>query len=242
MRPSIKIVTLTIATLAYATLSPLAAASVTLGATRLIYNESNDSISLSVNDDDKTPYLVQSWVSTYANAAESGKPAALTEVSNIPFIVTPPLFKMESGDSNTLNIVKTSQSTLPNDRESIFYLNVKAIPGKVKDNNSSIMISVKSSLKLFYRPAQIEGDKAANAWAQLSFQQQGKSLIAKNPTPYYITFYELVADGNKINEPQNSMVAPYGKLTYPVKGSVRTISWKAIGDLGQITDEKVAHL
>jgi len=55
---------------------------------------------------------------------------------------------MNGGDRNELNIVKTTAS-LPKDRESIFYLNVKAIPGRPDKAGNSLMIAVKSSSSCF---------------------------------------------------------------------------------------------
>lgn len=212
---------------------------VTLAGTRFVYNASESSLEIGMTNRDKNPYLVQSWVSKYT---PPGTKDLNKDNDNIPFIVTPPLFKMEPNDSNTLSIVKRDDITLPNDRESVFYLNVKAIPGKVKDSRSSLMISVASSMKLLYRPINLEGENAINAWEKVNFQQVGKFLVANNPTPYYITFYEIDVNGTKTKLPQNAMIAPFGKWTLPVEGKVHSLKWQTLGDDSEISLGKTVTL
>lgn len=211
-------------------------ASVTLGGTRFVYNESEDSLSVTIYDRDKGPYLVQSWVSEF-KAQENDNVGKNKMAVKLPFIITPPLFRMEPGDTNTINIVKTDTSQLPHDRESVFYFNVKAIPGKQKDNKSSLMISVDSSMKLFFRPAKLEGDSADSAWEKMSFQQSNKSLIAKNPTPYFVTLHTLSTNGQMNSAIKNTLISPYGQITVPVKASVHSVSWTALSDEGAITSD-----
>lgn len=218
-----------------------ASASVTLGGTRFVYSESEDSLSVTVYDRDKGPYLVQSWVSEFKTqqASDAGKNKVPVK---LPFIITPPLFRMEPGDTNTINIVKTDTSLLPHDRESVFYFNVKAIPGKPKDNKSSLMISVDSSMKLFFRPASLEGEDADSAWKKMSFQQSNKNLIAKNPTPYFVTLHTLSTNGQPNNTVKNTLIPPFGQLSVPVPTSVHTVSWTALSDEGAITSDQNINL
>lgn len=90
-------------------------ANVTINGTRVIYDGNKREASILVtNHDENRPYLIQSFISVDAN----GKKA--------PFIVTPPLFRLDSGKENILRIMRTG-GDLPLNRESIFYLNVKAI-------------------------------------------------------------------------------------------------------------------
>ncbi|WP_312412594.1 molecular chaperone [Pseudescherichia sp.] len=214
---------------------PAAIASITLGGTRFVYHASDDSVSVNVNNRDNNPYLVQSWVSDYYRSDSDRKKS---NKSNIPFIITPPLFKISSGDTATINIIKTAQDNLPKDRESIFYLNVKAIPGVVKNSKSSLLISVNSSMKLFYRPAAIEGEIADSAWEKLTFQQSGHSVTVSNPTPYFVTLHSFTANGKKSKLPENAMLDPFGALTIPVAEKIRSIAWTALIEQGQITSEK----
>jgi P pilus assembly chaperone PapD len=88
---------------------------VTLGATRLIINQTDQSSAFSVRNSGTTPLLIQSWV----NSNEKNvKP---------PFAITPPLFRLESKQENTLRVLQLPNQ-LPHDQESLFWLNVKEIP------------------------------------------------------------------------------------------------------------------
>lgn len=209
----------------------LGQASVTLGSTRLVYHESDDSITLQLNNYDNQPYLLQSWVALTPDNLSSTQ----TANQNVPFIVTPPLFRMNGGDKNELNIVKTSVS-LPSDRESIFYLNVKAIPGHSDKAGNSLMIAVKSTLKLFYRPASLSDEGVEAAWGQLAFVQNSGQLTVSNPSPYFITFYSLTANDAPIKVGKNAMIPPFAHQTYALTAHhVSNVSWQTIGDLAQVS-------
>lgn len=206
-------------------------ASITLGSTRLVYHEADDSIALQLNNYDNLPYLLQSWVALTPDNLTSAQAAS----QNVPFIVTPPLFRMNGGDKNQLNIVKTSVS-LPNDRESIFYLNIKAIPGRPDKAGNSLMIAVKSTLKLFYRPTSLSDEGVEKAWSQLTFVQNGGKLTISNPSPYFITFYSLTADDAQVKVGKNAMIPPFSQQTYAlVAHHVSKVSWQTIGDLAGIS-------
>ncbi len=57
-----------------------------MGGTRVIYQEGKREASISVtNADTRSPFLVQSWVENYSE----------TDKSRAPFIVTPPLFRLD---------------------------------------------------------------------------------------------------------------------------------------------------
>lgn len=122
-------------------------AAVTVGATRLIYDGASNEANLSVsNRDDTSPYLVQSWVSHFGSGNEES-------VDN--FIVTPPLFRLDADKENILRIIFTGGPEVPQDRESLFLMNVKAIPAMSDDQKGKnvLQIALKTTIKLFYRPA-----------------------------------------------------------------------------------------
>lgn len=94
-----------------------AQAGVALGATRVIYPAGEKQVQLAVtNNDDNSTYLIQSWVEN-ADGVKDGR-----------FVVTPPLFAMQGKKENTLRILDATNNQLPQDRESLFWMNVKAIP------------------------------------------------------------------------------------------------------------------
>jgi P pilus assembly chaperone PapD len=65
---------------------------------------------------------VQSWIDT-------GDPTALPEKINVQFVIMPPITRIDAGKGQMLRLIYTG-GTLADDRESIFWLNILAIPPK----------------------------------------------------------------------------------------------------------------
>ncbi|PHM30121.1 fimbrial biogenesis chaperone [Xenorhabdus innexi] len=203
-------------------------AGIVIGGTRVVYNGDRKETSISINNPETDiSYLIQSWI--------QGE----NDETKTPFIVTPPLFKLTAGNETVLRIIKTGDN-LPNDRESLFWLNVKSIPATVKSEENQLQITVRSRFKLFYRPTELAED-ASIAYKSLKFKVEGHKLTAENPTPYYISFSDLtIGNSSKNHEIQAAgMIAPFGQLSWdiPVK-NVSYVSWKAINDFGGITPEE----
>ncbi len=198
-------------------------ASVVLGGTRVIYEGNKKEASISVRNDDKTPFLVQSWVNNFDNS----------EKQKIPFTVTPPLFRIEPESANAIRIVLTDPK-LPSDKESIYWLNVKSIPPSDPNATNNLTISINNKIKLIYRPAGLPTGEALTAYEQLNFEKQGDNLKAKNPTPYYISFGELKVGNKEITD--SGMVPPMGEASWNISGvQANQVTWSAVNDHGTIT-------
>lgn len=206
-------------------------AGVVVGGVRVIYDGSKKETSLSVKNPDTTPYLIQSWLDS--DGAEGIK----RNGSNTPFVITPPLFRLDAGKENLLRIVNV-EGNLPQDIESVYWLNVKSIPSTPKDARNVLQISVKTRIKLFYRPESIK-IKPSDAYKNIIFSREGGNLKVTNPSPYYISFSDLKIGSSKINT-TNLMVPPKGSASYtlpnPVEGNDK-VSWKYINDFGGSSDE-----
>ena len=203
---------------------------VMISGTRVIYDGNKREASILVtNNDENRPYLIQSFISTDAD----GKKA--------PFIVTPPLFRLDAGRENILRIMRTG-GDLPLDKESVFYLNVKAIPSAQDNMRNVLFITVKTRIKLFYRPKDIQGD-AEESYKLLTFRRVGKQLEVKNPTNYYVTINQLKMGNQIVNLNDAEMIAPQG-ISYfhiPAKSS-DLISWNSINSYGGISTEMKKNL
>lgn len=198
-------------------------ASITVGGTRLIYNGEENEASISVsNTKDSVPYLIQSWIELEENST-----------AKVPFIVTPPLFRLDGEHENTLRIIYTGEQALPQDRESLFWLNVKSIPSMEKSDRNRLLIAVKTRLKLFYRPATLATDRANDAWKNLHYERSGDRIVISNPTPYYVSLFSLKSGSQSVEHPP--MIAPFGKAYVTAAG--RDVTWKAINDFGGVTEE-----
>ncbi|EOC1853197.1 molecular chaperone [Vibrio parahaemolyticus] len=213
-----------------------------IGSTRIIFDGNQEQAKFVVNNGtENSDYLVQTWVDNKGPAENQ------EEVTKAPFIVTPPLVKSVANSKNELRVVSTGAQALPQDRESVFWVNVKAIP-RVHDTASgnSMNIAVKSRIKLFYRPSNVVNEYAEgnDGYEQLMFSYADKKLVIKNPSPFYVSLFELKVDGVKVDTGYD-MVPPKGQVQYSLSGkgaSHNKVTWKAINDFGAITEEKAQDL
>lgn len=209
--------------LAFAFCTGVQAGGVGLGATRLIYPLGAKQASLSVrNSDEQNPFLIQTWV-TDAKGNKSPD-----------FVVTPPLFALQPKKENILRVMYVGARALPTDRESVYYLNSKAIPSLPKDKKAdanTLQLATQSVIKIFMRPKDLPS-RAADAPQSLRCRHDGTQLVVTNGTPYYVTLVNLTIGGTKV---ESGMVPPKDSLSLPSKGAQGTISFQTIDDYGAQT-------
>lgn len=200
-----------------------AEAGVALGATRVIYPAGQKQVQLAVtNNDEKSTYLIQSWVEN-TDGVKDGR-----------FVITPPLFAMQGKKENTLRIIDATGNQLPQDRETLFWMNVKAIPSmdKSKLSDNTLQLAIVSRIKLYYRPAKL-ALPPEQASEKLKFRRSAGSLTLINPTPYYLTVTELNA-GARILE--NALVPPMGEASVKLPSDTGgEITYRTINDYGALT-------
>lgn len=204
-------------------LSPIqsfAAGGIALGATRVVYPQGASQTSLPISNSSPTQrFLINSWIED-ANGKKDNT-----------FVVTPPLFVSEAKTENTLRIIYAG-AALPTDRESLFYLNVKAIPSLDKNETAGkniLQLAILSRIKLFVRPDNLPLDPT-DAPQKLTFSHVGTQVQLSNPTPYYITLVNIRSAGHKA---QNIMVAPLAAATLDASGG--QITFQSINDYGALT-------
>lgn len=156
---------------------------IALDRTRVVYEGSSKAISLNISNENKQlPYLAQAWIEDHQQQKISG-----------PFIVTPPIQRIEPGEKSMVRVSALPEvKALPQDRESLFYFNLREIPPR-SDKPNVMQIALQTKVKLFYRPASIVA-KPGTVWQkQLVLQQTAKGYQIENPTPYYITVVGIAA-------------------------------------------------
>ncbi|PVZ80251.1 long polar fimbrial chaperone LpfB [Serratia sp. S1B] len=212
------------------TISNVVQAAVTLGSMRLIYLGDKKEVLLNVTNSEQQPYLVQAKIK---NSTEgSGNP---------PFIITPPLFRLDGGQQNTLRVVRAG-GNLPTDKESLYWVAVKSIASSPKDDGQSqVKISLTTNIKLIYRPEGVKGipDEVAS---KLVWQRNGNQLQVTNPTPFYMNFAAVKVAGKEVKDV--TYVAPGGTVnfTLPAGVSAGNVSWNLISDYGTLGQEHSATL
>lgn len=207
----------------------VAQAGVIVGGTRLIYDGNKKESSLSVSNPDKRAYLVQTWVETNGG------------VEKAPFIVTPPLFRLDGGQQNLLRVVRAG-GNLPVDKESLFWMNIKAIPSTEKENDvNTLQIAIKTRIKLIYRPQGVKG-VAEEMADKLIWQRSGNALRVTNPTPFYMNFQKVKVAGKDVENA--TFVAPgmTTEFALPAGVSAGNVSWAIINDYGGAGKDHIGTL
>jgi len=198
-------------------LTGTASASVTLPGTRVIYDANLSERSLQFTNGDTAPSVMQVWV-------DSGDERSTPKTADAPFVVAPPIFRIEPKAGQTVRVVFTGKD-LPQDRESVFYLNTLQIPSinAAHADQNQMLVMLRNRLKLFYRPAGIEG-RPQNAHEKLSFRLQGSGngtrITASNGSGYYLSLVGgTLTCGARTSTFAAGMVAPRADAQWDVQGT-----------------------
>lgn len=207
---------------------------ISLSQTRIVFDSNMKNAKLSINNQSDRVYLINSRVYDNNNL----------EKNNVTdsFLITPPLFRLENNTQNTLMITPNNLSTLPLDRESVFYLSILAIPSTKKSDeqqetllSSKVSVGIRMWIKLFYRPDNLNSSLSDES-GNLLFSNENNKLVIKNPTPYYITIAKLDINEKPINiRDQGAMIAPFSSNNYVYSEKINKISWSAINEHGGLT-------
>lgn len=190
-------------------------AAITLDRTRIIFNGDQKSTTITIYNKNKDlPYLAQAWLENTQN-----------QKNNLPFVVVPPIQRVEPNQASQVRIeALPSLAQLPQDRESVYYFNLREVPPK-SDKANVLQIALQSRIKLFYRPSNLmmtSNEMINKPWqAELVLIKKGNKLFAKNPTAYYTT---IIGVKNSKNQPidnfQAEMISPFSEQEFPVNFNI----------------------
>lgn len=219
--------------------STSADAGVVIGGTRVVYNAGAREVSVQIDNNGDLPSLVQSWV-------DAGNMDSSPEDSDAPFVLTPPIARVNAHSGQALRISFTgSTQPLAQDHESLFWLNVldippepTATPGTTKN---FIQLAFRSRIKLFYRPKGLPG--TANdapeslQWRHGKTDKGAPAIIVNNPTPYHISMLTAnIMYGQKSIDlvPQGYMLTPGEQHAFelPKDSGVTSVNYSTINDFG----------
>lgn len=179
-------------------------------------------------------WLIRGWVDTYQGAKDE------------TFLVTPTLFRLGPDSQIRLRVNAIDTAHLPQDRESVFRLNVLSIPARdtqaqadspdaASQVSGSLSTALNSQIKLFYRPVALNIPATIDAaYTQLRFEKNPQGIRVVNPTPYYVTLVDISINDRRLNITQDTMVAPLGELilAFSPAASAQRIRYSAINDYG----------
>lgn len=200
--------------------APHAIAGVVVDGTRVVYPAAKREVTINIRNPADTPSLVQAWL-------DAGDPNAKPGESKVPFVLTPPLFRLDPTKSQSLRLVYT-QDPLPADRESLFWLNVLDIPPRGAANPdlpNQLELAFKHRMKVFFRPARLSGS-AADAPAHLTWKlllKDGKlvGIQAGNSTAFHVSLIQVSAavEGHAVNA-KAEMVPPFASGSFEISDPV----------------------
>lgn len=209
---------------------------VKLGATRLIYTPDSSGATLTVINPQDFPILVQSQVYTEDKQGKA------------PFIVTPPLFRLDGLQQSRVRIVSTG-TAFPEDKEALYWLCVTGVPpnaasegnsGTVNNATLDIRVRVNNCIKLMVRPTALAG-QAEHIGDSITWSREGGMLKASNATPFFVHFREINVGSSSVLGV--NYLPPNGtqEWEYPA-GAFGTVRWKVITDYGGDSREYQATL
>ncbi|TCM60466.1 fimbrial chaperone protein/chaperone protein EcpD [Acinetobacter calcoaceticus] len=201
--------------------------------TRIIFHFNAKSVSVQLQNQFDMPALVQVWIDT-------GDMYQIPDASQIPFILTPALTRIEANSGQVIRIIPLGTPQLAQDRESLFIFNLLDIaPEKIEDiNTNQLSFNVRTRIKLFYRPNQLNISQE-KAFQLLKFKYNAKqqTLEVDNPTPYYMNISRLILNPQQHNKHivQALMVQPFNKSKFTdirLETQINQIKYFLINDLG----------
>lgn len=210
-------------------------ASIVVSGTRVVYPGTEREVTVKLTNTGKSPVLVQSWI-------DKGDVEARPEKIQVPFILTPPINRINPDKSQTLRLSYTGSPPLPGNRESVYWLNVLEIPPVTKNiAPNRIQVAFRTRVKLFYRPAALSDRAQAVAAAEkLSWSVKNGELKVTNNSPYYVSMVSVsLSHDSRKTSVDGDMVSPLSSHCFRIKDRAllragTSVSWEYVNDWGAV--------
>ncbi|YCI29708.1 molecular chaperone [Erwinia sp. PK3-005] len=226
------------------TYSSVSLASIQIMSTRVILNAAEKEQTFVIRNVGDSPSLVQLWLSD-KNSNE------MKIQDNLPLFITPPVGRINVNKRKVFRLFPTDQAigVLPQDRESMFWINALDVPEQ--DANSTkknkLSLAFRTRIKLFYRPENMKGnliEAAENVTWNKRQTTKGYEITATNNSPFHITLVNMkLMHGDKpVATMPGEMVPPYASKTFLFKVAkptgASTLEYDYISDLGAFVNVK----
>lgn len=211
-----------------------AKAAFVMDGTRYIYNEGNEEISLVVSNALDEEWGGQLWLESNVK----------TKNVQDSFVAFPSLFVVRGNNSQIIRIARMDTSLLPNDRESLFWLNLQELPPISNGENNALGIAIRTKVKLLYRPKSIS-DGRLKAEEGMFIKRANSKLYLVNPTPYFFAIIDIMEENKTVSISEDvrkelGIFKPFSEISLPDFINVNEkIEVKAINDFGAVNKFKV---
>lgn len=225
---------------ALATLPVVSSASVIISGTRVIYPANESEVIVALRNEGQTPILAQVWLEKSAEGVRPNK-------ESVPFVLTPPIVRIESGSGQSIRVTQAGAKELPQDRESVFWFNVLEIPPRDQKGEglNRVKVAFRSAVKLFYRPSGLPGNPIEAArglrWSAVS-TGGSYTLRATNSAAYAVNVGQVsvTVGGKTISNIEGATVLPMQSYDFKLKGlssMPNEVSYKWVNDYGAGVDQ-----
>ncbi|WP_242891672.1 fimbrial biogenesis chaperone [Stenotrophomonas maltophilia] len=217
-----------------------ALAQVAVDGTRVVFSGASPEVTVSVRNSSEAPVLVQAWIG-------EEDPKQLPEASKAPFVVGPPLLRLDAGKDQKLRVRLIRDRAPDDEREHLYWLNLLAAPPQAAapSEENLLQVAVRSRFKVLYRPSALAAKLPTDFSERMTFSVRrngsGVELVIGNPTAYHLNLGRLavVRDG-RVFALENPYVAPFSEkaLALPAEaGGAVAVEYAWLDDNGQLHSE-----
>ena len=208
-------------------------ASVTILGSRIIYPGNALSVDVQLRNNDKIPYVIQTW---FDNGNVDSQPG---QKSDAPFIVTPPLFRIQPLTGQVLRIRFTPEVSLPQDRETVYWFNSLQIPPaniQGESGGNSMVLMLRNRMKLFYRPREIGQPGDIFDGIKITVKQDGVEI--NNAKPWFLSLTDVaIKTAGKKTDCEADMIAPFSKKIVRCKAATQSLPANSVISLSAMNDQ-----
>jgi len=191
--------------------------------TRVIYPAAQKEVTIQLMNKGDRSALVQAWI-------DDGDTKTPPEKLQVPFLLTPPVVKVKGNTGQQLKI-KFTKANLPQDHESLYYLNVLDVPPNdaSSDKGNTLKFAMQNRIKLIYRPTGLPG-VTKETFSKIHIKKVANGVTVENSSANWLTISEINSPA-KINK-ETLLLAPRANIKLPSTPAKSNYTVTLIDDYG----------
>ena len=198
--------------------------------TRVIYPAAQKEVTVQLMNKGDRSALVQAWI-------DDGNTQTPPEKLNVPFLLTPPVVKVNGNSGQQLKI-KLLNANLPQNQESLYYLNVLDIPPNADNDagKNKLKFALQNRIKLIYRPASVARVNK-ETFSKIDIMRTNNGITVKNNSANWLTITEIksTVKANKAT----LLLAPHANVNLPGAPAANQYAVTLIDDYGNYLLENI---